>query len=81
MEPFVGQILLFPYNFAPVNWAYCDGQLLAISQYEMLFTLIGTTYGGDGTSTFALPNLKGTEPNPNLHYYISLQGVYPNGGR
>ena len=81
MEPFVGQILLFPYNFAPVNWAYCDGQLLAISQYEMLFTLIGTTYGGDGTSTFALPNLKGTEPTPSVHYCISLQGIYPNTGR
>lgn len=58
-QPFVGQIMFVPYNFAPVGWHECDGSLLPISEYEVLFTLIGTTYGGDGQSTFAVPNAKG----------------------
>jgi len=57
MEPYIGQIELLPYTFAPMNWLACNGQILAISEYETLYTLIGTTYGGDGQSTFALPNL------------------------
>jgi microcystin-dependent protein len=57
--PFVGEILVVPYNFAPQGWAFCDGSILAISQNEALFNLIGTTYGGDGVSTFALPDLRG----------------------
>jgi microcystin-dependent protein len=56
-DPFVGEIALFPFNFAPVNWALCNGQLLPISQNTALFSLLGTFYGGDGRSTFALPNL------------------------
>ena len=60
--PYVGEIRLFAGNFAPVGWAFCDGQLLAISQSEVLFNLIGTTYGGDGQSTFALPDLRGRVP-------------------
>ena len=59
MEPFLAQIVMFAGNFAPRGWAYCDGQLLAISQYSALFSLLGTTYGGDGRSTFALPDLRG----------------------
>ncbi len=59
MTPFVGQIMETPYNFAPLGWAFCDGQLLPISEYDTLFALIGTTYGGDGQSTFALPDLRG----------------------
>ena len=58
-EPFVGQIELFPYNFAPKGWMACQGQILAISQYTALFSLLGTTYGGNGTSNFGLPNLQG----------------------
>lgn len=58
-QPFVGQIMFVPYNFAPNGWHECDGSLLPISEYEVLFTLIGTTYGGDGESTFAVPNAKG----------------------
>jgi microcystin-dependent protein len=60
--PFLGQITVFPYNFAPVGWADCAGQLLPISQYSALFSLLGTAYGGNGTSNFALPNLQGRIP-------------------
>jgi microcystin-dependent protein len=61
-QPFVGEIRMTGFNFAPVNWFLCQGQLLAISQYSVLFTLIGTTYGGDGVTTFALPDLRGRVP-------------------
>lgn len=61
-EPYVGEIRVFAGNFAPVGWAFCDGQDLSISEYSTLFTLIGTTYGGDGQSTFALPDLRGRLP-------------------
>lgn len=59
MDPFLGQIQAFGFNFAPRGWALCDGQLLAISQNTALFSLLGTTYGGDGRTTFALPDLRG----------------------
>jgi len=62
MEPFVGEIMLFAGNFAPRGWAFCDGQLLAVSQNDALFSLLGTTYGGDGRTTFALPDLRGRAP-------------------
>jgi len=61
-QPFVAQIQIVPYNFAPRGWATCDGQLMAISQNTALFSLLGTTYGGDGRTTFALPNLQGSSP-------------------
>ncbi|HEX4853078.1 phage tail protein [Arenimonas sp.] len=61
-QPYIGEIRLFPYNFAPRDWIDCDGRLLPISQYDALFALIGTTYGGDGQSTFALPDLRGRLP-------------------
>ena len=60
--PYVGEIRLFAGNFAPVNWALCQGQLLAIAENDVLFSLIGTTYGGDGQTTFALPDLRGRVP-------------------
>ena len=60
--PFVGEIRMFGGNFAPAGWAFCDGQLLSIAENETLFNLIGTTYGGDGQSTFALPDLRGRIP-------------------
>lgn len=59
MQPYLGEIRAFAGNFAPVGWLACNGSLLSISQYDALFTLIGTTYGGDGITTFALPNLQG----------------------
>jgi microcystin-dependent protein len=58
-EPFLGQIMLVGFNFAPQGWAFCDGSLLSISQNTALFSLLGTTYGGNGTTTFALPDLRG----------------------
>jgi len=59
-DPFVAEIRIFPFNFAPKGWAFCNGQILPISQNTALFALLGTTYGGDGKSTFALPNLQGS---------------------
>src|SRR5713101_8085443 len=61
-SPFVAEIRCFGSNFPPTGWAFCDGQLMAISQNTALFSLLGTTYGGDGKSTFALPNLQGSVP-------------------
>lgn len=64
-QPYVGEIRMFAGNFGPAGWMLCEGQLLPISEYETLFQLIGTTYGGDGESTFALPDLRGRIP---LHF-------------
>lgn len=61
-QPYVGEIRMFAGNFAPAGWAFCDGQLLPISENDTLFQLLGTTYGGDGESTFALPDLRGRLP-------------------
>ena len=61
-QPYVGEIRMFAGNFAPAGWMFCEGQLLPISENETLFQLIGTTYGGDGQSTFALPDLRGRVP-------------------
>ena len=61
-DPFVAEIRIFPFNFPPKGWAFCDGQLLPISQNTALFSLLGTFYGGDGKSTFALPNFQGSVP-------------------
>src|SRR5271167_3040206 len=70
-QPYVGEIRMFGGNFAPAGWMTCDGQLLPISEYETLFNLIGTTYGGDGQSTFALPDLHGRVP---VHMGTSFAG-------
>ena len=61
-DPFVAEIRIFPFNFAPVGWAFCNGQVMPISQNTALFSLLGTTYGGNGTSNFQLPNLQGRVP-------------------
>jgi microcystin-dependent protein len=61
-EPYIGEIRIFAGNFAPLNWALCQGQLLAISEYSALYALLGTIYGGDGTTTFALPDLRSRVP-------------------
>lgn len=62
MDPYVGEIRSFGFNFAPIGWALCSGQLLPIDQYQALFAIIGTTYGGNGTTNFAVPNLQGSVP-------------------
>lgn len=62
MDPFIGQIMMFAGNFAPRGWAFCNGQLLDISSHSALFSILGTTYGGDGRSTFGLPDLRGRAP-------------------
>lgn len=64
-QPYVGEVRMFAGNFAPAGWMFCEGQLLPISEYETLFNLIGTTYGGDGQQTFALPDQRGRVP---LHF-------------
>lgn len=77
MDYFMGQINLFPYNFVPEGWAPCNGQVLNVSAYEALFSLIGNKFGGDGKTTFALPNLDATAISKDIHYYICIQGMYP----
>src|SRR3954447_24855334 len=68
MDPFVAEIRIFPFNFAPKGWAWCNGQIMPLSQNTALFSLLGTTYGGDGKSTFALPDLwaprRSSRPGP-----------------
>jgi microcystin-dependent protein len=78
MEPFLGQINVFPYTFAPKGWMLCNGQQLPINQWQALFSLLGTSFGGDGRTTFALPNLQRKSPGPGLHYYIAVFGIYPS---
>ena len=81
MDPFVAEIRIFPFNFAPKGWAWCDGQLLPLSQNTALFSLLGTTYGGDGKSTFALPNLQGRAPmHPGQGPGLSLHDLGEMGG-
>jgi microcystin-dependent protein len=80
-DPFVAEIRIFPFNFAPRGWAWCDGQLLSLSQNTALFSLLGTTYGGDGKSNFALPNLQGRAPmHPGQGPGLSLHDLGETGG-
>ncbi len=80
-DPFVAEIRIFPFNFAPRGWAFCDGQLLPISQNTALFSLLGTTYGGDGRSNFALPDLQGRAPmHPGQGPGLSLHDLGETGG-
>jgi microcystin-dependent protein len=81
MDPFVAEIRIFPFNFAPTGWAFCDGQLLPLSQNTALFSLLGTTYGGDGKSNFALPNMQGNAPmHPGQGPGLSLHDLGETGG-
>jgi microcystin-dependent protein len=77
MNVFLGSLLLVPYKFAPAGWAHCHGQLMNISQNTALFSLIGTTFGGDGITTFALPDHR-THEGIGLHWIIALQGIFPS---
>jgi microcystin-dependent protein len=80
-DPFVAEIRVFPFFFAPKGWAFCDGQLLPLSQNTALFSLLGTTYGGDGKSTFALPNLQGSAAmGPGQGPGLSLRDLGEVGG-
>lgn len=76
---YIGTIVLFPYNFTPAGWQLCAGQLCSVRGYEVLFGLIGTSYGGDGVDYFAIPNLIGTEPLIGVKYYIATAGTHPPG--
>lgn len=80
-DPFVAEIRIFPFNFAPKGWATCDGQILPLSQNTALFSLLGTTYGGDGKSNFALPNMQGNAPmHPGQGPGLSLHDLGETGG-
>jgi microcystin-dependent protein len=80
-DQFVAEIRIFPFNFAPTGWAFCDGQLMPISQNTALFSLLGTTYGGDGKSTFALPGLQGNAPmQPGQGQGLSLRDLGEQSG-
>jgi microcystin-dependent protein len=80
-DPFVAEIRIFPFNFAPKGWAWCDGQLLPLSQNTALFSLLGTTYGGNGKSNFALPDLQGRAPmHPEQGPGLSLHDLGEAGG-
>lgn len=80
-DPFVAEIRIFPFNFAPKGWAWCDGQILPLSQNTALFSLLGTTYGGDGKSNFALPDLQGrTSMHPGQGPGLSLFDLGQTGG-
>jgi len=80
-DPFVAEIRIFPFNFAPKGWAWCDGQLLPLSQNTALFSLLGTTYGGNGKSNFALPDLQGRAPmQPGQGPGLSLHDLGESGG-
>lgn len=80
-DPFVAEIRIFPFNFAPRGWAWCDGQLLPLSQNTALFSLLGTTYGGNGKSNFALPDLQGKAPmHPGQGPGLSLHDLGEQGG-
>ncbi|GGR36661.1 phage tail protein [Deinococcus ruber] len=81
MDPFIAEIRVFPFNFAPKGWAMCNGQIMPISQNTALFSLLGTTYGGDGKSTFALPNMQGNVPMmPGQGSGLSLYDLGQSGG-
>ena len=80
-NPFVAEIRIFPFNFPPKGWAFCNGQILPLSQNTALFSLLGTTYGGDGKSNFALPNLQGNAPmHPGQGPGLSLHDLGETGG-
>ena len=80
-DPFVAEIRIFPFNFAPKGWAWCNGQILPLSQNTALFSLLGTTYGGDGKSNFALPNMQGSAPmHPGQGPGLSLHDLGETGG-
>ena len=79
MDPFLGLIALLPYsNFTPRGWMACEGQVLSIGEHQALYSLIGTQFGGNGYSTFALPDLRSKAPTHEMRYFIAIAGIYPS---
>jgi microcystin-dependent protein len=79
MDVFIGNIMCFAFNFTPSNWMECNGQTLNITNYQALYTLIGNTFGGNGSTTFCLPNLNGaSRHNGFMKFYIATSGLYPS---
>ncbi len=77
MDYFLGQILVFPYDFVPMGFLLCNGQQLNVQQNSALYSLIGARFGGNGSTTFCIPNLQGAETVPGTAYYICNSGIYP----
>lgn len=77
MDYLLGQILLFPYDFAPMGFMLCNGAVLPIIQNQALYSLLGGQFGGNGSTTFAIPNLANTSPVAGMEYYICVSGIYP----
>ena len=77
MEPFIGQVELFPYDFVPRGWAPCEGQTLKVRENQALSTLLKNRFGGDGKTTFGLPDLRKDAP-PNLRFCIAVSGLFPS---
>jgi microcystin-dependent protein len=78
MDGFIGTVMLVGFNFEPAGWAFCNGQVLNIMDYQALYYLLGTTYGGDGKNTFALPNLNAGALQTGLNYIICVAGNFPS---
>ena len=78
MDYYLGEIELFPFGFAPMGWMLCNGTIMQIMQNQALYSLIGIKFGGNGTSTFALPNMTNDTPAFGMNYYICVSGIYPS---
>jgi microcystin-dependent protein len=78
MDYYIGEIELFPFGFAPMGWMLCNGTIMQIMQNQALYSLIGNRFGGNGTSTFAIPNLTNDTPALGMNYYICIYGIYPS---
>lgn len=77
MDYFLGQISLFPYNFVPSGWMACQGQILNVAQYSALFSLLGAQFGGNGSTTFGIPDLRNASPQTGMQFCICITGIYP----
>lgn len=80
MDPYIGQIQLFPYYFEPRGWVLCDGRTMQIMQNQALYSLLGITFGGNGTTEFKIPDLRNANPlatTNQMKYYIAVEGLYP----
>ncbi len=75
--PILGMIKLFPFSYVPSGWAICNGSILNVQTNTALFSLLGTQFGGNGSTTFGLPDLRGAEPDTNTVFCIATQGMYP----
>ena len=78
MDYYLGDIQLFAYNFVPQGWILCNGTVLQVQQYTALFSLISNKFGGNGSTTFALPNMTNDTPLAGMNYYICISGIYPS---